>query len=252
MKIQIYGSGCEKCKQLYANTEDAVKSAGVEAEIEKVTDMNAIVEAGILMTPALVVDGKVVASGKVLSAKNIVPLLGGTSAESPSCGCKVSGGESCCCGNAKKSSPVKRVVTVLLLVFVLGSIGWMIYRENRAKTAAAAAGSIAAVPVSDKTLTVYYFHGTRRCMTCNRIEELTKKALDSKFAARLKAGTLVFRSIDVDEPANEHFIKDFALDSKIVVMRKGEKVEKFPEVWALVGDPEKFASYIESGVEQFK
>ncbi len=244
MKIQIYGSGCEKCKQLYANTEAAVKSAGIDAEIEKVTDMNAIVEAGIMMTPAIAVDGQVKASGKVLSSAEIVPLLGGSPAEPSS---------SCCCGGTRKASPVKRIVAVLLLVFILGSIAWAVHREHAAKASASAAAAVpAAVPVSDNALTVYYFHGTQRCMTCNRIEELTEKALESKFAAELKSGKIVFRSVNVDEPANEHFIRDFALDSKIVCMRKGEKLEKFPEVWTLVRDPEKFAAYIQSGVEQFK
>jgi len=243
MKIQIYGSGCDKCKRLYANAEEAVKSAGIEAEIEKVTDMNAIVEAGILMTPALSVDGRIVASGKVLSPAEILPLLGEAPAE-PSCG---GGSGSCCCGGGtRKPVPVKRIVAVLLLAFVLGSVAWAFYRENTAKPAPAAA------PVSDKALTVYYFHGTQRCMTCNRIEELTRTALESKFAAELKAGNIVFRSVNVDNPADEHFIRDFALDSKIVVMRKDGKVEKFPAVWTLVHDPEKFAAYIQSGVEQFR
>ncbi|MPN59358.1 hypothetical protein SDC9_207079 [bioreactor metagenome] len=89
-------------------------------------------------------------------------------------------------------------------------------------------------------------------MTCNRIEELVRKALESQFADELKAGTIVFHSVNVDDPANEHFIRDFALDSKIVVMRRGEKFEKFPDVWTLVRDPEKFTAYIRSGVEQFQ
>lgn len=242
MKIQIYGSGCEKCKQLYANTEAAVRSAGIEAEIEKVTDMTAIVEAGIMMTPAIAADGRVLASGKVLSSAEIIPLLGGSPVEQPCC----------CCGGTRKTSSIKRIAVVLLLVFVLGSVAWAIHREHAAKAPAAAVTAPEAVPASDNALTVYYFHGTQRCMTCNRIEELTEKALESGFAAELKAGKIVFRSVNVDEPANEHFIKDFALDSKIVCMRKGEKLEKFPEVWTLVRDPEKFAAYIQAGVEQFK
>ncbi len=245
MKIQIYGSGCAKCKQLYANAEAAVKSAGIEAEIEKITDMQAIVEAGILMTPALGVDGQVVSAGKVLSAAEIVPLLGGTPSKSF---CGGDGGSCCCGGETAKSSSAKRIVTILLLIFVLGSVAWVIYRENKAPTAAASVPA----PVSDKVLTVYYFHGTRRCTTCNRIEELTKKALEAKFASELKSGRIVFRPVNVDDPANEHFIRDFALEAKIVVMRKGGKIEKLPEVWMLGNDPKTFASYIQSGVEKLR
>ncbi len=75
MKIQILGTGCPKCKQLAANAEQAVADLGIEAEIEKVTDLNAIMELGVMMTPGLAVDGEVKAAGKVLSADQIKALL---------------------------------------------------------------------------------------------------------------------------------------------------------------------------------
>jgi small redox-active disulfide protein 2 len=75
MKIQILGTGCPKCKQLTANAEQAVADLGIEAEIEKVTDLNEIMELGVMMTPGLAVDGEVKAAGKVLSADQIKALL---------------------------------------------------------------------------------------------------------------------------------------------------------------------------------
>jgi small redox-active disulfide protein 2 len=75
MKIEILGMGCAKCQQLMANAEKAVKAAGVQAEVVKVEDMNQIVGYGIMTTPALVVDGKVVSAGKVLSADDIKKVL---------------------------------------------------------------------------------------------------------------------------------------------------------------------------------
>ena len=71
MKIEVLGMGCAKCKQLMANAEKAVKEAGVQAEVVKVEDMNQIVGYGIMTTPALVIDGKVVSAGKVLSVEEI-------------------------------------------------------------------------------------------------------------------------------------------------------------------------------------
>ena len=71
MKIQVYGSGCDKCKKLAANVETAARNLGLEIELEKVTDIAAITDAGILMTPALAVDGKIVSSGKVLSSEEL-------------------------------------------------------------------------------------------------------------------------------------------------------------------------------------
>ncbi|PLW69025.1 thioredoxin family protein [Pseudohalioglobus lutimaris] len=75
MKLQIYGSGCEKCKSLAANAEAAAQALGVSFEMEKVTDMNAIIDAGVMRTPALAVDGKVIIQGKVASADEVRALL---------------------------------------------------------------------------------------------------------------------------------------------------------------------------------
>ena len=76
MKIQILGTGCQKCKQLMANTEQAVKDTGVDAVIEKVTDLQEIMKFGVMMTPGLAIDGEVKSVGKVMSPKEIGALLG--------------------------------------------------------------------------------------------------------------------------------------------------------------------------------
>ena len=75
-KIQILGTGCAKCVQLTKNTEAAVKDLGVEATVEKVTDIKEIMGFGVMSTPALVVDGRVVTSGKLLNPDEIKKLIG--------------------------------------------------------------------------------------------------------------------------------------------------------------------------------
>jgi len=75
MKIQVLGTGCPKCKTLTQNAEAAVKDLGVDCEIEKVTDMDQILSFGVMMTPALVIDGEVRSSGKVLSSDEIKKVL---------------------------------------------------------------------------------------------------------------------------------------------------------------------------------
>lgn len=75
MKIEILGSGCAKCKRLAKNTEKAVKNTKKEAEIIKVEDMTEIMNRGVMITPALSIDGKVVSSGKVLKPDEISKLL---------------------------------------------------------------------------------------------------------------------------------------------------------------------------------
>ncbi len=74
-KIQILGTGCPKCKKLTANAEEAVKNAGIEATIEKVEKLTDILKFNVMLTPALVVDGKVKSSGKVLSVEEIEEIV---------------------------------------------------------------------------------------------------------------------------------------------------------------------------------
>jgi small redox-active disulfide protein 2 len=74
-KIQILGTGCAKCVKFAANAEAAAKQAGVEFELEKVTDIKQIMSYGVMMTPGLVVDGVVKSVGKVLSPEEIKKFL---------------------------------------------------------------------------------------------------------------------------------------------------------------------------------
>jgi small redox-active disulfide protein 2 len=75
VKIEILGTGCPKCKKLAENAEIAAKALGVEYEIEKVTDINEIMKFGVMITPALAVDGKVKIAGKVASPDDIKAML---------------------------------------------------------------------------------------------------------------------------------------------------------------------------------
>ena len=75
MVIKILGSGCKNCVTLKENTEAALKEAGMEAVIIKVTDFKDIMTYGVMSTPALVIDEKVVSFGKVLKPKEIIKIL---------------------------------------------------------------------------------------------------------------------------------------------------------------------------------
>lgn len=76
MIIKILGSGCAKCKKLEENVRKAVADKGVDATVEKVTDMDKIMDYGVMMTPALVIDEKVISAGKLLKVEEIAKLLG--------------------------------------------------------------------------------------------------------------------------------------------------------------------------------
>ncbi len=75
MHIKILGTGCKKCKKLEANVREAIKELGLDAIVEKVEDIPSIISYKVMSTPALVLDEKVISSGKLLSIKEIKALL---------------------------------------------------------------------------------------------------------------------------------------------------------------------------------
>ncbi len=258
MKVQILGTGCSKCLKLAENAKEAAKKLNIACEIVKIESIDEITKMGVMLTPALAIDDKVVSSGKVLSVDELEKILSGdtanvTAAATEKCGegssCSQEGaapkqGESCCSGGAK-SSPAKRVFTAILLLFVLGSIGFMLYKELGG---ANSSSDVVVAPQSEEILAVYYFHGTKRCMTCNRIEALTNQAIEAKYASNLADGSIKIIPVNVQIPENNHFIKDFNLNTNSVVMQKNGKYERFDNVWSLVGNQPAFFAYIQDGI----
>ena len=81
IQIKILGTGCSKCRKLYAVTEKAITAAGVEAELTKVEDIDAIMAYGVMMTPALVVDEQVLSSGRLPRLPQITTWLSAAAAK---------------------------------------------------------------------------------------------------------------------------------------------------------------------------
>lgn len=226
IKIQIFGSGCEKCTKLYATVEKVVQQHELEATLEKVSNIEDITAAGVMMTPAVGINGKIVSSGKVLSESDVLHLLAPNHAKP--CDCH---GEVPC----NKPSRVKQLISAVLIGVVLGSLGIMVMRESRRPAAPAQSA------LNQAGTTVYYFHGNQRCFSCNRIEELTLKAIKDK--------GVTFKAVNLDEPENEHFVKDFQLDTRVVVIQHNGKYKKMENVWGLVGGKEAdFIKYIQEGL----
>ncbi|OQA55626.1 MAG: hypothetical protein BWY45_02133 [Euryarchaeota archaeon ADurb.Bin294] len=75
MKIEIFGTGCMKCKRMHDNVAEAVKKAGVQAEIVKVEELNEIVSRSVLMTPSMFIDGEEVVTGRVPTVNEIIEIL---------------------------------------------------------------------------------------------------------------------------------------------------------------------------------
>jgi small redox-active disulfide protein 2 len=77
MKVQILGTGCPKCKALEQHAREAIAELGITAEIEKVTEIEKIMAMGVMMTPALAIDGTVKSTGRVLTKDQVVSYLKG-------------------------------------------------------------------------------------------------------------------------------------------------------------------------------
>lgn len=177
----------------------------------------------------------------------------------------------------------KTIVTAALLVFVVLSVIRLVVQETRrqeqepldapqaeeqapphAETlpevvsapevvpvpAASAAGDIEA---REPELIVYYFIGNKRCSSCHKIEAYTKEALERAFASELRGGAIQWRLVNVELRQNEHYVQDFQLYGKSIVLarRDAESVVRkrnLADIWDLLGDKPAFQAYIEREV----
>lgn len=103
---------------------------------------------------------------------------------------------------------------------------------------------------------VYYFHSSVRCVTCVKIERYTYEAVNGQFAEHLKAGSIELQSINTDEQENKHYLEDYGLYTKSVVLSKiedGEEVEfqNLDEIWNLVRNEDDFKAYIGDEIREF-
>ena len=145
---------------------------------------------------------------------------------------------------------MKKPITIVLLLFVAASIVFLGIKEFSSKPVATTGND-----VEGSKVIAYYFHATQRCPTCLKIEKYAHTAVDSFFTERIKEGKLEFRSLNTDEPAYDHFTKDYQLVSQSLVLVRykdgvQQKWENMGEVWTLVGDQDQFFAYVKDGVER--
>ncbi len=118
-----------------------------------------------------------------------------------------------------------------------------------------AANAVAAPPGGAPDTRVYYFHATTRCATCRAIEAYVHEAVAGRFAAEIEARRLEWLAVNVDEPANRHFIRDFQLYTRSVVVvdaRNPKRFKVLDRVWQLVGDKVAFQRYVEQEIRAFQ
>jgi hypothetical protein len=109
---------------------------------------------------------------------------------------------------------------------------------------------------SSRKIIAYYFHGTRRCRTCKKIESLTRTVVQNNFQAELENGSLEWQSVNVDTNENKHFIKEFNLYTKSVVLveiidSKQSSWKNLDQVWQLVHKEDNFKPYIRNEIKTY-
>jgi len=109
---------------------------------------------------------------------------------------------------------------------------------------------------SNYTVIAYYFHGTRRCVSCKKIEAYSREAIETGFEDELESGKLEFYSINIDEKENNHYVKDYDLYTKSLVISKVQGKDEtewknLAKVWELLGSKEKFLEYVQGEIKAY-
>jgi hypothetical protein len=145
----------------------------------------------------------------------------------------------------------KRALILLLLAFVTASTFFLLAGNDK-KTASPAPQAAS----SSTKVIAYYFHVTARCTTCRTIEAYSREAIVNHFKNDLASGRLEWQVVNIELPQNEHFVKDYQLFAKSVVLvhianGKQQSYKTLNDVWELVDDKAKFQEYIEKEVRGY-
>lgn len=110
-------------------------------------------------------------------------------------------------------------------------------------------GLMGAANAETGKIMVYYFHSNVRCVTCNKMEAFTKEAVEANFKDNKN---IVFKAVNTDEPANKHFLKDYSLYTKSVVLADEQgNWKNLDKIWSLVRNEADFKAYIVDGINDF-
>lgn len=126
-----------------------------------------------------------------------------------------------------------------------------------AVVAAINAGSFAFGQSSPQAKVIaYYFHGSFRCFTCTNMEKYSKEAIETNFKDALASGNLEFKAVNVEERGNEHFVDDYKLYTKSLILSrvkdgKEVKSKNLDKIWELARNKQKFMDYVTGELNEF-
>lgn len=160
----------------------------------------------------------------------------------------------------------KKIITAILGVFVIASVGAIIYKNTAGPASAVKAQAIPAAQNAEKTvktekaeaghIDAVYFHTTARCYSCNLMEKYIRETLDGKFSKQMKNGKIKFQAINVQIPENRHYVQDYKLYTKsfVLSLKSGGEEKKWincDKIWNLVRNETAFKNYIKAEVESY-
>lgn len=144
----------------------------------------------------------------------------------------------------------KIIIRNLLLVFAIGSLAYMAIKEVSARRASPGPDFATAAEITPATkLVVYFFSEGKECTTCEQIPLYTRAALEGNFANELKSGAIVWCAIDVDEPRNAHYIDEYQIFAKTIVLSriadgKQTRFKNLVRIWDYVNDKTAFIDFV--------
>lgn len=153
---------------------------------------------------------------------------------------------------------IRRLVTAALLLFVLGSVGYMVARDTLLADVPVASpdSESAQLDQSRSGVVVYYFDSAKQCTTCDNLKSYALEAVQTYFPSQFESGEITWRVVDVDEPGNEHYLTEFGLYSKAVVLvrfddGKQSRWKNLESVWELVYDKPAYLKYMRDEIREF-
>jgi len=158
---------------------------------------------------------------------------------------------------------LKPVVSTLLLLFVAVSLVTFIVQEvgrtpaaAKEATTPASAATSAGQEAPEHQVVAYYFYSDTRCPSCVKIESWSDEAITGNFEDELESGLLVWTTINTDTKGNEHYLEDYEIYTKSLVIadfRKGKQVrwQNLEDVWNLLGNQEEFSAYVVANVQAY-
>jgi hypothetical protein len=151
---------------------------------------------------------------------------------------------------------IRKASTILLVLVAIAGVTAAVYRQSSGPAPATLEPEARADGTTGPRVTVTYFTTNVRCASCIRIEELTRETVHARFADLLEAGKVSFRMINTDDPGNQHYIQDYQLVSKSVVVSEslnGEELEwvNLQDIWLLLRDEQAFADYVAGAVSTY-